>query len=343
MVKILWYRRKTGRYNGENKMGEMDKKYRFYVLWCFAVTFILIFSGNALAAKDRGNAVSKNLLPKELKNATLYDYFLESNEKEVAEIQAKEGNVIVAKPDLKRAYFAASGDKLFAKDVIFTLKKSRCKFKLITEDVVSMGAQAKLNIKEVVDDRENQSKSSLFGMAKGMAIFNIIHVSRYFKQSMEVETPTAVSGVRGSKFGVEVKRASGKSSASRPVMLADASENGFIYLAEAQKEKNGTVTVVHGLEGKVEVKSKEDNSIQFLNPGQSIEATLKGLSKVFETPAKAIKQFMDSVEINIQKATKELEKSSKAVEKKMKTVEKKMETPFGVLDKLGKDIEKKFK
>lgn len=320
----------------------MNKRFGILVLLLMVAALVSMFSGNTLAAAKRGNAVSKNLLPGELKNAAVYDYFLESGGSAVATIEAREGSVIVAKPDLKQAYFAASGDKLFEKDVIFTLRKSRCKFKLVTEDLVSMGPQARLTIKEVIDDRDNQSKSSVFGMTKGAAIFHTVSVSRYFKQSMQAESPTAVSGVRGSKFGMEVKPAKGKSSAARPVMVADASDRGFIHLAYAKKEQDNTVTVVHGFEGKVEVKSKEDDSIQYLNPGQSIEATIKGLGKIFDTPAKAIEQFMNTVDINLQKATREAEKSVKVVDKKVKDAEKQMEEPLGVFDKWGKDLEKKF-
>jgi hypothetical protein len=345
LISLTFRSKNKGTMPVEKKRGpEMNRRFGIHLLLLFVAALILIFSGNALAAAKRGNAVPKNMLPAELKNAAVYDYFLESGEKGVATIAAKDGKVIVAKADLKQAYFAAAGDKLFEKDVIFTLKKSRCKFQLVTEDLVSLGPQSRLIIKEVVDDRDNQSKSSSFGMAKGTAIFHTVSVSRYFKQSMEAESPTAVSGVRGSKFGMEVKPAKGKSSAAMPpVMVADASGNGFLYLAYAKKEQDDSVTVVHGFEGKVEVKSKKDDSIQFLNPGQSIEATIKGLSKIFDTPAKAIEQFMNNVDINLQKAAKEAEKSVKVVDKNVKDTEKKMEKHFDVFDKWGKDLEKKWK
>jgi hypothetical protein len=329
---------------------KMNHQCRCQAVLCFTVIFLLlIFPGNAPAAQNRGNAISKKLLPKELANATVYDYFPESGEKEVASIEAKEGNVIIAKPDFKQAYFAATGDRLFEKDIVFTLKKSRCRFKLVTDDTVSMGAQSQISIKQVVDDRDNQSKSSLFGMAKGMATFSTVNVSRYFKQSMHAETQTAVSGVRGSKFGIEVRPAGGKPISAMPILLADASDGGFIYLAATQKEEGGNVTVVHSFEGQVEVKSTIDDTIQFLLPGMSIEATIRGLSKIFDTPAKAVEQFINSVEIKRQKAAKELEKKTEVVDKKMddagKKMEKKMEKdkPFGFMEKWGRDLEDKFK
>jgi hypothetical protein len=311
-------------------VGEMNINCRKRSCLLIAVISLCILAGNAFAAQDKGKGVAINMLPRELKNITINNGFLDSKEKEVAVIQALEGTVVVERPEAKQAYFAAKGDKLFEKDIIYTLKKSRCKFELTTEDTVSQGENTRISIKEFSDDRENKSKSSLFGMIRGMAIFSTIRVSRYFQQSMQVETPTAVSGVRGSKFGVQVKAATGKSSAAMPVLLADTSDNGFIHLAAV--EKTNTVTVVHGLEGKVEVKSKKDDKIQFLNPGESIEATLKGLGKIFETPAKAIEQFMNSVDINLEKAGKELDKKGKIVEKKM-------EKPIGAINRFGKSIE----
>jgi hypothetical protein len=276
------------------------------------------------------------MLPRELKNITIDKNFLDSKDKEVAAIKSIEGTVVVERPETKQAYFAANGDKLFEKDIIYTLKKSRCKFQLTTEDTVSQGENTRINIKDFSDNRENKSKSSVFGMIRGMAMFSTVRVSRYLQQSMQVETPTAVSGVRGSKFGVQVKAATGKSSASMPVLVADISDNGFIYLAVIAK--TDTVTIVHGLEGKVEVKSKKDDKIQFLNPGESIEATFKGLGKIFETPAKVINQFMDSVDVKIERAGKKLDKKGKMLEKKM-------EKPIGFINRFGKSIEaleKKF-
>jgi DNA/RNA endonuclease YhcR with UshA esterase domain len=155
--------------------------------------------------------------------------------------------------------------------------------------------------------------------------------------------------VRGSKFGIEVKPAGGKPMSARPILLADASDGGFIYLAAVQKEETGTVTVVHSFEGQVEVKSKIDDTIQFLLPGKSIEATIRGLSKIFDTPAKAVEQFINSVEIKRQKAAKELEKKTEVVDKKMDDAGKKMEEkmekdkPFGFMEKWGRDLEDKFK
>ena len=301
-----------------------------------AAVFLFLLAGNSFAAAERGKGVAKSMLPRELKNMTINTGFLDSREKEAAVIQAMEGTVVKEWPEAKQAYFAAKGDKIFEKDVIYTLKKSRCKFQLITEDTISQGENTRISIKEFLDDRENNSKSSLFGMIRGMAIFTTVHTSRYFRQSLQVETPTAVSGVRGSKFGLQVKAATGKSTTALPLLLADNSANSFIYLAAI--EKTDTVTVVHGMEGKVEIKSTKDNNVQFLNPGESIEATFKGLGKVFETPAKAIEQFMGSVEIKLEKVGKDLDKQGKVVEKKM-------EKQIDVINRFGKsieDLEKKF-
>jgi FecR protein len=312
----------------------MNFKITKYSVFLLAVMVCLTFSGNAISASNRGKAISKSLLPKELKNTTITDYYPESPSGDVAAIAAIEGTVVVERPDARQAYFAVVGDKLFEKDIIYTLKKSRCKFSLNTEDNVAMGENTRIVIKEVNDNQITASKSSLFGMLRGLAVFATVHTSRYFKQSLDVETATAVSGVRGSKFGVQIKTGGTKITSENPILVADASDNAFIHLARAQNDN--TVTVVHGLEGQVEVKSKKDNSVQFLNPGQSIEATLAGLGKIFETPAKAIKQFMDSVDIKMQKAIRELDKQGKVLDKKM-------EKHTGTLDKWGKDLEKKFK
>jgi hypothetical protein len=302
------------------------------VMICFlylTLAFVMI-TGIAFAAPERGKGISRESLPGELKAITIARDFIHSHEKKVANIEIAEGGVIVSRPKAKQTYFAAAGDPLFENDVVYTLKKSRCKFKLTTEDTVTIGQQSKVSIKQVVDDRTNNTKSSVFSMARGTAIFYVARVFRYSSQSLQVETPTAVSGVRGSKFGVEIKRSGAKQVSTEPLLLADASGDHSLYLASIPKDN--TVTLVHDLEGIVEVRSKKDDSVQKLHPGQSIEATIAGLGRIFETPAKMLEQFMNDVEVGYQKMGKKIEKSA----------DKAMEKPIGALDKLGRDLEKKF-
>ncbi|MEN6490245.1 MAG: hypothetical protein ABFD66_15425 [Smithella sp.] len=63
------------------------------------------------------------------------------------------------------------------------------------------------------------------------------------------------------------------------------------------------------------------------NTSESIEATFKGLGKIFENPVKAMEIFINSVKIKLEKAGWQLDKKGKIVEKKIRQ-EKSFPLPF---------------
>ncbi len=206
----------------------------FVFLCCLTVMFTgLILYGPAEAASGRGKSVSLDLLPGELKNLDIRDEFIPSSGKEAGVIQTIIGHMIVAREDLRTAYYAAPGDKLFERDVLFTLKGSKSRFKLIGEDIVTMGENTRMGIKSFQENAQKSAKSSVFTMVKGKAMFYALRLFKHQSNSMVVESPTAVCGVRGTKWGVEIVELPGKETASRPIHVADTSDLGFRLLAQA--------------------------------------------------------------------------------------------------------------
>ncbi|MCX5855213.1 MAG: hypothetical protein NTZ24_11725, partial [Deltaproteobacteria bacterium] len=133
---------------------------------CLTVIFTgLILYGHSEAASGRGKSVSGNLLPKALKDLNIKDDFIPYAGKEAGVIKTVVGHVVVTRENMRQAYYAVEGDQLYEKDVLFTLKESRCRFKLHNEDTVTMGENARVGITAFADDRKTQEKRSAFDMA----------------------------------------------------------------------------------------------------------------------------------------------------------------------------------
>jgi hypothetical protein len=123
-----------------------------------------------------------------------------------------------------------------------------------------MGENSKVVADEIIDDRASQKKSSIISMLKGKAMFYVVRLFKHKTVSATVKTPTAVMGVRGTKFGVEVRKTGEK--------FADLSDKGFIYLA--QNEPGNFETVVYGFDGEVEVNSPGDGSKNNVGAGETL-------------------------------------------------------------------------
>ena len=258
---------------------------------CLTVIFTgLILYGPAEAASGRGKAVSGNLLPKELKDLNIQDDFIPYAGKEAGVIRTVVGHVVVTRENMRQAYYAVEGDRLYEKDVVFTLKESRCRFKLHNEDTVTLGESSRVGITALADDPKTQEKRSAFDMAKGKAMFFTMRLFKHKGSSMTVSTPTAVAGVRGTKFGVEVIELAGTPSASLSVLVADASDKGFRHLAQATVPPP-VETNVYAYEGLINVTSTMTGETKPLHDGQGMNAGGGGLGNAFQTPLSTSRQF----------------------------------------------------
>ena len=221
---------------------------RYRSLTCIAALILalglLIAAAPGWAAPARSKAPA-NMLPTELKGVDVKDYYIGPGAKDAGMIQTVIGYVVVAREG-NRAYYAAPGDRLFEKDIIYTLKGSRCRFQMNGQDVITMGENTHLGIKTTETNPQAQTKTTVFSMLKGKAMFYALRLFKYRNTSMTVETPTAVSGVRGTKWGVEVTEvadAGSKGRASLPILVADNSpDGGFRHLASWEDFSFGSGT-----------------------------------------------------------------------------------------------------
>jgi hypothetical protein len=251
-----------------------------------AVVFLFFFISSVAAAAQRGKAASSDLVPDELKSLKVEDYFIEGNGSPVGSIQNASGYVIVFHKDTGRAYFAAAGDAVYRKDIFYTLNDSRCRIRFSTEDIITMGENSKIVADEVTDDRASGEKKSSVSMLKGKAMFYVVRLFKYKKVSAVVNTPAAVMGVRGTKFGVEVRKVSEK--------VADISDRSFVYLA--QNDSANSETIVYGFEGSVDVTSNIDGNTQTVGEGQTLVLDNTGSGNIEQTDPGAANQFIGETE-----------------------------------------------
>ncbi len=245
------------------------------------------FPAGLEAAGGRGKGAGE--LPRELKGVRVRDAFIPSAGKPAGIIQSVVGHVVVAREGLRQAYYSAAGDRLYERDTLFTLKGSRCRFRLNGEDVVTMGEGTKIAISGFSVDKARGKKSSAFKMSNGKAMFYALKLFRYKGAAMTVETPTAVVGVRGTKWGVEIVELEGKPTASLPILVADLSDTGFRHLA--QTNQPNVQTNVYSFEGQVQVTSTTTGQTTTLNTGQGLNAGGTGLGGAFQTPPGVSQQF----------------------------------------------------
>ena len=278
-------------------------------------------AGVSPAAENRGNSAPANAFPKELKGVGVKDYFLPGKTKEAGIVQTVMSHVVVARGDLRQAYFAANGDKLYEGDVIFTLKGSRCRIKLHNNDVVTIAENSRLAIKQVFGKEDPQGKKSSLSMDRGKAMFYAIRNLSGKRPAMTVNSPTAVIGVRGTKFGVEVTeeaekdkaKADDKTQSARPIFLADNSSDWGRHLILAQVTLptgvgaaagagavlGGSITTVHGFDGTVTVTGGAGSTglgppTVLVQPGTSLTVGPTGMGAAVGTPP-AISQAFQNV------------------------------------------------
>lgn len=135
--------------------------------------------------------------------AILYTASPAAAQEAVGRVSTLMGSVLIKRKDGSQVS-PKIRDEVFPKDVISTGADGRVKVYFNDDSVLSLGANAELTIKQLVYDPAKDERKGLFSLARGsmMALVGRVFGSR--SSSYEIETPTAVAGVRGTYFGVEV-------------------------------------------------------------------------------------------------------------------------------------------
>lgn len=279
----------------------MNNHKRIFTLIIFiAVIACGGMAGAGLATQNRGRGAPAEALPGELKNISVKDYFLTGNTNEAGVIQMVMGHVVVARGDLRQAYFAANGDKLHEHDIVFTLKTSKCRIKFLNNDIITLGDHTRITVKEVSGSKNKSEKKTSLYIARGKAMFYAIHLLSNKGAIMTVESPTSVVSVLGTKFGMEITAEGEKTIEILPLILADASSDwgNHLLFAKTNPLPPSIITTVHGFDGTVSVASIVDGRRQILGAGQTVSVSAKGIEVPSLTPPQVSRQFQSATNVS---------------------------------------------
>jgi len=248
-------------------------------LLVFSVLAVFLSVGQAQAF--RGEGVSRDDLPEALRHLDVANRHLPADGfKEAAVLHALFGEVVVVHRASGEAYFGREGDVLYENDLLETLEGARCRIRFMNEDVVTLASGTRFGIDEYTHDRDEGETTSFLSMVKGKAMFYAMRLFGFKKRRFTLKTPTAVAGVRGTKFGAEVLWVEDKTARSRGVLVADLGNQGLLT---AQAEPRGTsFTNVFSEDGIVDVNG------QTVAPGTMYQGTT---GNVMPTPPQVIRSF----------------------------------------------------
>ncbi|HAJ21758.1 MAG TPA: hypothetical protein DCL95_17170 [Rhodospirillaceae bacterium] len=102
-----------------------------------------------------------------------------------------------------------AGDPIYEGDVIVTGGDSAVGIVFADNSTMSMGGDARISIDEMVYDASAQSGSQLFDIVQGAFVFASGQIGHNNPEDVQVRTPVATIGIRGTKYGVNVDQEKG--------------------------------------------------------------------------------------------------------------------------------------
>jgi hypothetical protein len=120
----------------------------------------------------------------------------------IAQVKTATGQVVVLRAG--QPLPANVGDKLFEKDVIETGPDGAIGITFVDNTVFSTGPNSQLALDEFQFDSSNFRGSILADMRRGTLSVVSGDITRSSPGAMKIKTPTAVLGVRGTTFAVQV-------------------------------------------------------------------------------------------------------------------------------------------
>lgn len=248
----------------------------------YVIMISFLMAGTAFPRGMRGEGVSREDLPKTLRDRDISDEYLPAKGfRESARIDALSGNVVVIHRASGEAYFGEPGDVIYENDMLETLADSRCRLRFLNEDVVTMAAGTRFGVDEYRHDRKKGESTSLLSMIKGKAMFYAMRLFGVKKRRFTLKTPTAVAGVRGTKFGVQVYWVDDKRVQGSGIRVADRGHTGEMLLAQTGPQGQ-SFTDIFSEDGVIDING------QAVTPG----TMYRGMERtVMPTPPGFVKNF----------------------------------------------------
>jgi len=148
------------------------------------------------------NAAARSVLPEEV---VVSDTFYPGYGSPIGKVQRVKGEVVGVHAHAETQGFRLRPkNSLYKGDTIYTMEKGKIRFKMKDGSILSLASETKLELNKSVYDKKKKSRSSFLNMAFGKARFLVVKLVNFKRSEFKVKTPTAVCGVRGSDYVIEV-------------------------------------------------------------------------------------------------------------------------------------------
>jgi len=121
----------------------------------------------------------------------------------IGSVDAMKGTASVIRADGTQEPLEA-GSQIYENDTIITGADSALGVLFVDDSTMSMGGEARLVVDQMVYDDSTQSGNQLFDVVQGAFVFASGHIGKANPEDVEVRTPVATIGIRGTKYGVDV-------------------------------------------------------------------------------------------------------------------------------------------
>ncbi len=157
----------------------------------------------------------------------------------IGQVKDLTGQAFAVRVDGTRVALSA-GDAVFQGDVIETADSGAINMVFVDKTTFALGGDARLALDEMVYNPANQQGSSSFSIMKGVFVFVSGQIAKTDSTKMEVNTPVATIGIRGTKVAGEIRPA-GEESKFTVIdgEIAVATQGGSVIMGD----RNATTTV----------------------------------------------------------------------------------------------------
>lgn len=219
------------------------------------------------------------------------------------------GKAYLLRDDSPEKIKIRTGARILPNDVILTGKKSAVNIVIANRGVFKIKQNSRVSLKNLIKVDDDNNVASI-KVTAGKVVLGLQKLKK--NSSFEVETPTAVAGVRGTSFMVSVKQ---------------EDKSAFPYFVKVRK-KADVVTKVAVLTGSVELINPK-NKRQKLMLSSLKEATLNNddfknikvekITRLSLDEISAIKEYSEIKKLKLKEISDEIEKAEPEVEEIMKS------------------------
>jgi hypothetical protein len=125
-----------------------------------------------------------------------------ADDTEIAQVKDAAGAVTVVRDG--KTIAAKPGDKLYEKDTLETGADGTVGITFTDNSILSLGPNSEAALAQYSFDSSNFKGSMLTDLRKGTASMVSGDIARSSPSAMQVRTPTAILGVRGTSFAIQV-------------------------------------------------------------------------------------------------------------------------------------------